>query len=235
MGRLSDITDFHAHILPGADHGSKSLETSESQLKILHSMGVTRVVATPHFYPNAVSVEGFLQRRDTAQEALSTLPAAGLPQVFVGAEVLVCPGIDRMPGLEKLCIKGTNVILLEMPFHKWDESLYEAVYNISRSNMKVVMAHIGRYHSSQSRRLIAECGVSVQLNGENIATFAGRRRVVSWLRAGIVCAFGSDIHGPSKATAKELAAIYDFAGDYGEKINEKCVNMLKGAEPVQFT
>ena len=235
MGKISDLTDFHAHILPGADHGSSSLETSATQLRILYGAGVRRVVATPHFYPNAISVDGFLRKRDAAERSLASLSGERMPRIYVGAEVLVCAGIDRMPGLEKLCIKGTNVLLLEMPFAKWDDSLYEAVYNISRRGFRVVMAHIGRYPSGQSRRLISECGVPVQLNGENISTIRGRYNVMRWLEAGIVCAFGSDLHGPNKKQAKNLSSIYSFAGEYGEKINEKCSYLLKDAEYIKFS
>lgn len=234
MSKFSDITDFHAHILPGADHGSDSLETSAEQLKILYSAGVRRVVATPHFYPNAVSVETFLKKRSKTIAALSELPGEGIPKVYVGAEVLVCPGIDRMPGLEKLCICGTDVILLEMPFTKWSEELYETVYNVSRMNFRVVMAHIGRYPSHQAERLISDCGVSVQLNGENISSMHGRHKVNRWLEAGIVCAFGSDIHGASKSAAKNLREIYEFSGEYAADINDKCEHLLTGAKTVRF-
>ena len=234
MSKFSAITDFHAHILPGADHGSDSLETSAEQLKILYSAGVRRVVATPHFYPNAVSVETFLKKRSKAINELCTLEGEGLPAVYVGAEVLVCPGIERMPGLEKLCIYGTNVLLLEMPFTKWSEELYETVYNVSRMDFRVIMAHIGRYPSHQAERIISECGVSVQLNGENISTRHGKHKVNRWLEAGIVSAFGSDIHGASKSAAKNLREIYDFSGEYAEGIGDKCNELLSGAKTVRF-
>ena len=39
------ITDFHSHVLPGADHGSDSVETSERQLELLNGAGIDRVVA----------------------------------------------------------------------------------------------------------------------------------------------------------------------------------------------
>lgn len=234
MSKLSAITDFHAHILPGADHGSNSLETSAEQLKLLYSAGVRRVVATPHFYPNAVSVETFLKKRSRALTELASLPGEGIPAVYVGAEVLVCPGIDRMPGLEKLCIYGTNVLLLEMPFTKWSEELYETVYNVSRMDFRVVMAHIGRYPSHQAERIIAECGVPVQLNGENISSRHGKHKVSRWLDAGIVTAFGSDIHGASRSSAKDLREIYEFSGEYADEINEKCDQLLSGAKTVKF-
>ena len=43
------ITDFHSHVLPGADHGSDSVETSERQLELVDGAGIDRVVAAPHF------------------------------------------------------------------------------------------------------------------------------------------------------------------------------------------
>ena len=45
------IIDFHAHILPGADHGSRDVKTTKAQLEMLAGAGVKAVVATPHFYP----------------------------------------------------------------------------------------------------------------------------------------------------------------------------------------
>ena len=45
------MTDFHSHILPGVDDGSKDVEMSVAMLRTLAEQGVDRVVATPHFYP----------------------------------------------------------------------------------------------------------------------------------------------------------------------------------------
>ena len=67
------MIDFHAHILPGADHGSDGLETSKAQLGCLFKEGITRVVATPHFYPQRHSVDTFLERRDRAKKEILTL------------------------------------------------------------------------------------------------------------------------------------------------------------------
>ena len=44
------LTDFHSHILPGIDDGSKRVSDSLAMLKILRSQGVERVIFTPHFY-----------------------------------------------------------------------------------------------------------------------------------------------------------------------------------------
>ena len=44
------IVDFHSHVLPGIDDGSKSVEESLSMLRMEMSQGIRHVVATPHFY-----------------------------------------------------------------------------------------------------------------------------------------------------------------------------------------
>ena len=44
------MLDFHTHILPGIDDGSKDIETSCKMLDMLKEQNVDIVVATPHFY-----------------------------------------------------------------------------------------------------------------------------------------------------------------------------------------
>ena len=43
------MTDFHSHILPGLDDGSKNVEESVKILKMMAEQGIERVAATPHF------------------------------------------------------------------------------------------------------------------------------------------------------------------------------------------
>ena len=47
--------DFHAHILPGVDHGSNSVEISDFQLKLAAESMIDTVIATSHFYPHKES------------------------------------------------------------------------------------------------------------------------------------------------------------------------------------
>lgn len=64
------IIDFHSHILPKADHGSGSIETSLKQLEAEAANGVDIVCATPHFYANAENVDKFLERRTRCYNGL---------------------------------------------------------------------------------------------------------------------------------------------------------------------
>ena len=45
-----NIVDFHNHILPGIDDGSKSISQSLKMLDIYQDLGVEAVIASPHIY-----------------------------------------------------------------------------------------------------------------------------------------------------------------------------------------
>ena len=108
--------DFHAHILPGADHGCKDLSMSMHQLALAQKAGIDKIVATPHFYPQNESCADFLIRREKAySQLLSQTKGKPLPEVVLGAEVQLQLGLDRIENLDQLCIRGTNVLLLELP------------------------------------------------------------------------------------------------------------------------
>ena len=66
-----DIVDFHSHILPQVDHGSISIDMSLTQLSYAKDAGVTRIVATPHFYPNVHYVDTFIKKNKLSMEALT--------------------------------------------------------------------------------------------------------------------------------------------------------------------
>ena len=83
--------DFHSHILPGADHGSDSLEMSLSQLENAKAAGVSTIVATPHFYPDVDNVPDFLARREKAYDMLCAENTTGI-KIVKAAEVQL--GLD---------------------------------------------------------------------------------------------------------------------------------------------
>ena len=57
--------DFHSHILPEIDDGSRSVEESVAILDMMAADGVTVVAATPHFYCTQNSIDTFLQKHIT--------------------------------------------------------------------------------------------------------------------------------------------------------------------------
>lgn len=204
--------DFHAHILSGADHGSRSPEDTEAQLKVLRACGVTHVAATPHFYPDVWdSADSFLAFRNEREAHLRPLLAQCGVSVYVGAEVLVTEGLDHMEGLRNLCIEGTDVLLLEMPFFKWNERLYKTVARLCRLGLCVLLAHVDRYPAGDVQKLF-EMGAVGQVNCSAFAHPLRRSLYRSFVRQGFVRALGSDIHLPADFRAKNILRAESYLG-----------------------
>lgn len=206
--------DFHAHILPSADHGCDSGVMALQQLTMAKSAGVNLVVAAPHFYPHKDTMDAFLKRRDAAKDRLREVTARReLPKVLVGAETFLCDGLEHLENIRELCIEGTNVILLEMPFSQWTSSNLYTVGQLQEAcGLQVVLAHVDRYPPQEVSELL-RLGVRFQLNASGILGFFSRKRYADMLRSSQCVALGSDIHGTDVGykdylRAKELYAPY---------------------------
>jgi protein-tyrosine phosphatase len=190
------FVDFHAHILPKADHGSSSVETSTFQLNAAREAGVYRIIATPHFYPHRHLMEDFLKRRDHAYENLKPHIPEGM-QVKLGAEVLICEGIQNIPGIERLFVEGTRTLLLELPFHRYEAYFDTAVKELIEQDIDVIIAHADRYDEKVVEKML-KAGARLQLNASSLDRFFKRRALFDWVDNGDVIAIGSDIHGKDK-------------------------------------
>lgn len=192
------MLDFHSHILPQMDDGSKSLNESLLMLKELKNQGISRVIATPHFYANDESVSDFLERRNKAYKSLAEEYTDCVPEILLGAEVRYYEGISRHPELPLLCIQGTNILLLEMPMKSWTEYNIRELEDIACSGkITLVLAHIERYIKLQKSSFIArliESDVLFQINASFLNGFLSRRQALSLLKENIIHFIGSDCH-----------------------------------------
>lgn len=195
------MIDWHSHILPSLDDGSKDVNESLAMLKMLAEQGVQKVIATPHFYANDESVDDFIERRNASYNALLA-ENNDLPEIICGAEVRYYQGIGKMEGLEKLCIGNSKLLLLEMPFCKWTEYTLSELLELSRSNaVQIVLAHIERYMQFQKESvlpMLAENGILFQVNASAFSEFATKRKVIKMLKNGLVYFIGSDCHNLKK-------------------------------------
>lgn len=193
--------DFHCHILPKMDDGSDSINTSLAMLQEEHTQGVQRVVLTPHFYCEEESIEAFLQRRSKAfsslQTAISSQPHTDIPELCLGAEVAMSSALTQMD-LQPLCIAGTNVLLLELPYYRRFR-LKDVETIINRNDIQVVFAHIERFSRLWNKETFAavmELPVYKQINCSSLlhAHWRQRRQLLRWLSDGEVHLLGTDAH-----------------------------------------
>ena len=202
------MIDFHTHILPGIDDGSKDINMTKDMLLMEKEQGTDLIIATPHFYAHRTRVEEFLMRREHSLARVMELKSEtpGLPEIKVGAEVYYFDGIGRAEHLPDLCISGTDILLLEMPFAQWSSDMARTVEDLIRKRkLRIVLAHVERYERFQKDRSawhrIIEMPLTLQMNAESFIETG------SWLRPSHAhkmclrlieeqenCIIGSDCH-----------------------------------------
>ena len=200
---MIELVDFHSHILPSADHGSARSSISLEQLKMAMDCGVSKIVATPHFYPQKENPDSFLARRSYSYQRLSRKLTDPHPEIILGAEVLICDNIEEMPMLSELCISGTNVLLLELPFTDFSKSYANSVSILIEQGYNVVLAHADRYNPENIDTMI-NAGAKIQLNADSISGFKIPKHISKWIDEGVVYAIGSDIHSVDKKAYKQF-------------------------------
>ena len=193
------FVDFHSHVLPGIDDGSKSPEESVKLLDMLAHQGVEIVVATPHYNPSRENVTQFDQRRREALEDLRRFANGDMPQILLGAEVAYYSGISGIEELDKLCIEGTRLLLLEMPMAKWSKYTIDELINLSSTRGIIpIIAHIERCIAMQGREVmdtLCQNEVLMQINASFIIRIVTRMKAIRFLSNRVVQIIGSDCHG----------------------------------------
>lgn len=190
------MIDFHSHILPSVDDGSKSLEMTRQMLEASFRQGVKHIVATPHFYATNTTVEAFLQRRDAGWDSLREQTE---PRVHLGAEVAYFPNMSRSDAMQQLQIDQTGLLLVEMPFEQWTDRVIADVCALQdRQGLTPVLAHVERYrHRTMFPRYkdqLRAAGVLFQCNGEAFLCSRTKGWALRQAKRGYVHFLGSDSH-----------------------------------------
>ena len=192
------VIDFHSHILPGIDDGSRNLEESERMLASSREQGVDFVVATPHFYADRDRIDAFLKRREEAYQKVLAAKAPG-PEILLGAEVAFFGGISRAKDIDRVCLAGTNILLLEMPFRAWkDEDIDEVDALIRRRGFRVMLAHLERFLMYRENKGfiydLMDMDTIVQINSGSLLKWQKRGPALKLFRYKGIGLLGSDCH-----------------------------------------
>lgn len=195
------IIDFHSHILPGIDDGSPDVSTSLDMLHMAAEQGVQVQFLTPHYYPWKEDIHKFIERRSESFQRLQAALTPDLPRVFFGAEVAFFQHMSELD-LEALCIGGSHILLVELPFESWPRQIMDVIATLSLDRgFQVVLAHVERYlhykGNLEALQSLSSLPIYMQVNAESFLNFFGRKSVLKLLRSGLVRLLGSDAHNCS--------------------------------------
>ncbi len=223
------IVDFHSHVLPGIDDGSRSAEESLEILQSMQSQGIEAVVATPHFYASHHFPEKFLERRERAkEEVLRAAEEAGiaLPHLYYGAEVAYFRGMSQSEVLKDLAIEGTGAVLVEMPMGKWSPYMYQELGEIYRDQgLLPIIAHVdrylGRFRDYGIPENLSKLPVLVQANASFFLQGNTVRKACRMLKEEQIHLLGSDCHNLTDRGPNLGEAVKAIEASLGHEVLER--------------
>lgn len=232
------ISDFHSHILPGVDDGSKSVAESLAMLEEEAKQKVKYIVATPHFYADLDTLERFLERRRRgAVKLMAALEErTDLPKVALGAEVAYFRGISEIPQIRQLAIQGTNYILVEMPVAQWTDTMYRELENLYRlQGLTPIVAHVDRYltrfRDFGIPQKLEELPVLVQANASFFNSKSTRKKALRMLSRNQIHLLGSDCHNMKSRRPN----LQEAAGIISQELGEDGIRHILSHEKLVFT
>lgn len=214
MNKTKKVIDFHAHILPGIDHGCRNIESSLRLLNDAANIGITTIVATPHFYHHLNPIDPFLENRRRSYEFLCSCISSNRINIDIipAAEVYLEPDMFDDISTDKiksLAVGDTDYILIELPAgeNDWSGRIFDSLYRIeSNTGLRPIIAHVERY-SRRNREHLMELPCVFQINAEKYTSFLGIQQLVSFSRRNTVQLLGSDIHDCEKRNYTDFAKV----------------------------
>lgn len=221
------MVDFHSHFLPGMDDGAKDTKTAIEMLKTAKKQGVDTIAATPHFYCDGKTVDSFLKKRAAAYNHLmKRIHEQGeennIPDIKLGCEVHLSISLGELEDIDKLCLEGTDYLLLEMPYQHWQPWMFDMIYSVS-AQFKVipVMAHIERYAPINKKIEVYynlfNMQVLGQANAEGFLDFRSRRFLSKLIRRNCIHVIGSDMHNLTSRPPKMEEAAIKIKKKFGDE------------------
>lgn len=197
------MIDFHTHIIPNIDDGSKSVEETFNLIKEAEKVGFDKIIATSHYKPETYEVDKS-ERNIWIQELNKAFIKQDIKvELFLGCENYISSDLVNLIKNNKACtINNTTYILFELPLKSEEPAnLNDIIYEILANKMIPILAHPERYKFIQNDPNIVydliEKGVLMQLNyGSFIGQYGEWAMFVAkkMLANNMVHFLGTDVH-----------------------------------------
>ncbi|MDR0831955.1 MAG: hypothetical protein LBM99_03545 [Bacillales bacterium] len=192
------LIDIHSHIIPFVDDGCKSLEEMDLMLNKYISIGVKRIIATPHFelmplrsHPTVNLLESFDLLKRYIKD--NNMPL----EVYLGAEIAYSKGIAQALMQKKVnSLNNSKYILLELYDIDVDSEIEEIFYEMSVAGYQIVIAHLERYHSLEPKKVkfIKDLGIKIQINASAVLQKSIQKKIFKLISLGYIDFVASDVH-----------------------------------------
>jgi protein-tyrosine phosphatase len=195
------VTDFHSHLIPGIDDGSRTMAESLELIGQFAGLGYTKLITTPHiqdeFYRNTpeIILNGLAQLRQAVAKAGLNI------QLEAAAEYLIDDGLENKIKEGGLLTFGQKHILVEMSYYMEHPNLKSILFQLQIEGYKIIMAHPERYSYWDNKwdrfTELKERGILFQLNTVSVSGYYGpsvKKMAEHFINTGLYDFMGSDVH-----------------------------------------
>ena len=192
------MIDFHSHILPNIDDGSRNMEQTVEILKEAKNAGFNKIISTSHYMEEYYNIDE-KQRKKLIEEVKEQNQGI---ELFLGSEIYVTGNIVELLKDQKAStINNSKYVLFELPLNTKEIIAKEVIYRLIENNYVPIIAHPERYKYVQENiEYIMELvgmGALLQSNYGSIIGMYGRKAestVKKLLKEDSVQFLGSDVH-----------------------------------------
>lgn len=192
------MIDFHSHILPNIDDGSKSYEETLIMLEEAYNVGFDKVISTSHYAINCYEAPEYKRKEIVDDLNLES----NIPKIFLGSEIFLTYNIvELLKEYKASTINGTNYVLFELPLKQQFPNLKDVINRLKENNYRPILAHPERYTVVQKNfkllNELKEMGVLFQINYGSIVGmygFTAKQTAKKMLKSDLVSFLGTDAH-----------------------------------------
>lgn len=196
------MIDFHSHIIPEIDDGSRSIEETMLLLREAKDAGFTTIISTSHYLPGTYEFDELSRRQflEVIQIGANNLEID--INLKLGSEVYACYDIvELLKENRASTINDTNYVLFELPMQSELPNLKNIIYNLLGNGYRPIIAHPERYsYVKEAPNWLLEyleIGVLFQSNYGSIIGMYGKeaqKTVKLLLKNNMIHFLGSDVH-----------------------------------------
>ena len=196
------MIDFHSHIIPEIDDGSRSIEETMLLIEEAKEAGFSTIISTSHYLPEQYEFDEASRKQflDIIQKGANNL---GIDiELCLGSEIYASYDIVELLQEHKAStLNGTKYVLFELPMQTEMPNLKNIIYNLLGDGYRPIIAHPERYaYVKENPNWLLEyleIGVLFQANYASIIGLYGKeaqRTVKLLLKNNMIHFLGSDVH-----------------------------------------
>ncbi len=196
------MIDFHSHIIPSIDDGSKSVEETFNLMKEAQKAGFDKVLSTSHYMEGYYEVEN--REREVWINAINEkLYQNGINiHIYLGNEIYITDNIIKLLEEGKAStVNNTSYVLFELPLNSEPMNLYDVVFEMLRYKLVPILAHPERYSFVQKDPELLydliQKGVLMQVNyGSIVGQYGKSAKIIAkkLFENDMVHFLGTDVH-----------------------------------------